>query len=390
VSHVPLHGVFREHVAGVEGAWSGNPRGLERIENAHRMDQEFLAPVAFLAAVHIIRFEYDRAAPYLDHLRRRSDRLTRFESLYLAVLDSWYARSPGSGLRAARELQEIAPTCLTCRHLRARLAFALNRPGEVVETIAPTMEHIPRPFGWLRNRSQRFLRRAYDRLGEYQPLLELARQMRREDPGETSAFASETVALVGLGRFEELDELVEECASFPGGECDVIYVLFRAGALLAAREEHERSVRYGERSVELLRSLPEEDLLERQFDYLNALRMAESWDEYADFARDTADRLQDNDPLHWYASTCVGMAAAHHGEAETARVILDQLLAREEFAFSAYVAAYLGELDDAVDYLKESLEQEREITSEHFVRWDPDLAPLWGYLPFEELIEPKG
>jgi hypothetical protein len=142
--------------------------------------------------------------------------------------------------------------------------------------------------------------------------------------------------------------------------------------------------------VEVLRALPEEDLLERQFDYLNALRMAERWNEYADFARDTADRLEEDDSLHWYALTCVGMAATHGGDRQTAQAILDQLLTREDFAYSVYLAAYLGDLDAAVGYLKQSIEEEREFTYEHFVRWDPDLAPLWGYPPFEELVKPKG
>ena len=70
--------------------------------------------------------------------------------------------------------------------------------------------------------------------------------------------------------------------------------------------------------------------------------------------------------------------------------ILTNFVTEENFVFAGYVAAHLGELDRAVQYLKLSVASKSGVNYDQFVRWDLDLEPLWDYPPFQELIEPKG
>jgi len=390
VSHVPHYDAFREHLAGVEEMWSGGIRtGASRIEEALRIDPEFLRPASFLAAYGLFTGRHEMILPYLDHIRQRSHRLTEFESLEVEIYESCYDGSMGQALRAARRLQELAPTDLLACGLRAKFAMDLNRPGEVVAQ-AYIVEIIPRRFARYRQGVLRDMSRAYDRLGEYEELLELARQMRREAPGETNAFASEAIALAGLERLDELDSLVEECRSLPGGECDAARVMMGASWYLAGRGHREKCIEYGNRTASLLESLPDDERLRREGEYVSALRTAERWDEYAALAKRRTERFERGSPLYAYALSCVGMAAGHSGDRETAETVIREFEASENLYYAAQVASHLGDLDRAIDYLRRSLEFEKGITYASLYRWDLDLEPLWGFPPFEELVRPKG
>jgi len=390
-SHVPQHEVFREFLAGVEESWTRDVRaGAVRIEEALRLDPEFLRPASLLVAYGLTTGRYEKVPPNMEHIRQRSPRFTEFESLELEMYEAWYDGSIGQALRAARRLQELVPADPLVRVFRARLAMDLNRPGEAVETLADIVQHIPRGFARLRRQAIIHLRRSYDKLGDYDRLLELARQMRREAPGHTEAFLTEAIALAGLDRLDELDSLVEECRSLPGGECDAGRVMVQASWYLAGRGHRENCIEYGNRAARILESLPEDELIRRGGGYLNALRAAERWDEYAAQARKLNERAEEGTDWRSYTLSCVGMAAAHGGDRKTAETVITELEAREDLYFAAFVAGYLGDLDRAIDYLRRSLEHQKGITYAFLYRWDFDLEPLWGYEPFEELVRPKG
>ena len=214
--------------------------------------------------------------------------------------------------------------------------------------------------------------------------------MRRDAPGDTEAFTTEAIALAGLDRLDELDSLVEECRSLPGGECDAGLVMMGASWYLAGRGHRAKCVEYGNRATDLMESLPEDELMRREQDYLYALRAAERWDEYAALAKRRTERLEKGSFQYAYALSCVGMAAGHRGDRVTAEAVISELEVSEDLYNAAFVAGYLGDLDRAIDYLRRSLEHPEGNTYAHLARWDLDLEPLWGYEPFEELVRPKG
>jgi hypothetical protein len=389
VSHVPGYRVFVDYLSGVEEVWSGIPAAIERVERAFAADPEFLRSAWFLYGPMVASIQYDPKPEYLDHIRARADRLTEFERLELEVLESWTTGPAGTGLLAARRLQQLAPNDFLIRFYRAKFADDLNRSREVVGAITEAIERVPRRCFRLRRSMQRLLRRAYDRLGEYELLLELGRQMREEAPGDTFSYLAEAVALVGLNRLEELDSLIEECSSLPGSECDSEWVMVRISMYLAAKGHRQLSIDYGERAARELESLPEDELKRREYYYIGALRAAERWDDYRTVAEARAARTDLTTTARDYSRACVGMAAARTGDSTTAQEIAADVEAAGSYGYAAYVAGYLGERERAVSLIKRSIEEEPGFAFGHFVRWDPDLEPLWGYSPFEELVAPR-
>jgi serine/threonine protein kinase len=384
-SHVPDYQVFHEFFMGWKELAADELDGIDRIDQALQADPEYLRPAYVLASASLNMNRPDEAPPYLDHIRQRSHRLTEFESRELEVLEAWVTGSSGQALRAARRLQELAPTYTPVRFYRARFAAALNRPGEVVSAAADIVDRLQQ-WSWLHNS----LMAAYERLGDYAQLLEMARQWRSQAPAHSRALSTESNALIGLGRVDELDALVEECRAVPGGECDVALVLASASMHLAVHGHRQKSIEYARDATGLMESLPEDELRRRDPVFILALRRAEQWDEYADYARQRAEGIEDGSERDGYYLGCVGIAAAHRGDRTTAEAVIDRLVDRKELTYAGYVAGSLGDLDRSFEYLKRGIEAQGGWTYQGIMRWDPDFEPLWGYEPFEEIIRPKG
>jgi hypothetical protein len=392
VSHVPDYDVFREYLVGQEMSWGSFGRGdaNDRIDAAFDADPEFLRTAYLLAGKRLWRDQREEAAPYLEHIRQRSNRLVEFEAVELEMLDAWQDGSPAQALRAARRLQELAPTWLLVRVHREKFAKQLNRPREAVTAVADVVDRIPSSLRWLRNYLQVNLMMSYTRLGDYEHLLDLARAIRRDHPASGNAFASEVSALVGLGRLDEVDALIEECRSMPGGECDPAGPLTSASMELAVQGHRQESFDYARAAVESFQQMTPDELRPRDVLYFFALHRAEMWNEYRVFAEEClASADEGSDHFAFYRSR-IGIAAAHSGDRGTARSIAEELEAEGKFFYAAYVRGHLGDLERAVDLLKRGVESRGGGSYGMFLRSDPDLEPLLGYGPFEELIRPKG
>ncbi len=383
VSYVPEYGVFREYVRGVEEAWSGNPEGKDRIKQALERDPEFLAPAFWLGE----EGPDEDARHYLDHIRLRSSRLTRYESLYLAALEAWGSKDFSRALEAAREMVEINPYEYMPRKLRAGFAAVLGRPQEAAEALEPALEHFPGVYS-----GERFLRRldlfwSYQYLGRWEDMLGLGRRLRRDTPGDTTAVLIEVAALAWLERLEEMERVIRECELEPGGHCDVGMALNAAACNLTAAGRKAEGLAYGRRAVAAFRSKMGHGALNKddQQIYLVALYAAEMWQDYADFARQLMSRVDPESGLYLRAVSGVGVASAHLGDRAAAERAMAELEARQDYLFAGRVAAALGELDRAVDDLKRSMTHGWGYSALSPVM--PYYEPLRGYPPYEELFK---
>jgi hypothetical protein len=165
---------------------------------------------------------------------------------------------------------------------------------------------------------------------------------------------------------------------------------FPGGWHLIAHGHREAGKRYALQAVEQFRAeMGDSPYPSRNANgYLWALRAAELWEDYSELSRARMARVKEGSSGYRYALSCLGMASAHLGDAAAAEEIMARLAAEEDFVNAGYVAAHLGHLDLAVDYLKRGIAAGRGETYARFARWDADLEPLWGYPPFEELICP--
>jgi serine/threonine protein kinase/tetratricopeptide (TPR) repeat protein len=388
VSHIPDYTVFREYIGGVEGLWSRrDPKQADRIDRAIEMDPEFLEPVFWKTGSALIRSRPEEAAPLIDHIRLRLQRLTEHENLWLTMFEAEFDEAPARAIRSARDLQTVAPHDFLVRFYHARLAGDLGEYEEVVETLAGVIEHLPRSYGYLRVHMPRQLIWAYHELERFEETLALARRLRRENPGETQMYVYEANALAALGRLDELAETVAACEGVLGGECDAAFVLGQVSWHLAAHGHREAARSFALRGVEMYRLRVEESGA-TGFDhaYLYTLRAAELWDEYDQHARLGLEQFEEGSNGHKYARCAAGMAAAHLGDRTEAEAIMAQFLTEENSLYAGYVAAHLGELDRAVEYLKRSVASTPEVGYDQFLRWDLDLEPLWEYPPFREMV----
>jgi serine/threonine protein kinase/tetratricopeptide (TPR) repeat protein len=392
VSHVADYSVFREYLGGVEDKWSGRRDRSEedRIDRALELDPEFLEPAIWKAGGALFLSRTEEATLYIDHVRLRLQRLTEYESLLLTMLEAWRDGTPARAVQAARELQRIAPHDFLVRFCRARFAGELGEHDEVVETLVGVIERLPRPYEFLRVMTLRRLMFSYYELGRFEESLTLARRLRSEMPGETPMYVYEASALAALGRLDEVAETVEECDRVPGGQCAVEVVLSSVSWNLAKTGHREAARSYALRAVEIYRSRTENGTFEYNEIFLYALRAAELWDEYGRYARQGVERYAEGTNAHDYSLCAVGMAAAHLGDRAEAEAIMTQFATDEDFIYAGYVAAHLGELERAVEYLKRSVASTPGIGYDQFPRWDLDLEPLWEYPPFLEMVNPKG
>jgi tetratricopeptide (TPR) repeat protein/TolB-like protein len=389
-SHLPDYPVAREFmVCQARKHTEGLAAPCEELDRALERDPEFLEPAYLGAIAAIQRRRPGEAVTYLEHVRRRSGRLTAYESAQLAMVSAWQQGDFGAALIAARSLQEIAPNRFLGAAYRGLFAAALNRPAEVIQTVESVLRSVPRTAVRTRRGGEVILLEAYRALGEHDKMLVLARQIRRESPGTTAGFVNEARALAALGRLDELDALIEECRSTLGAECDTPKVRTEASWYLAAYGHREQALAYAGRAADEYQAMSEQEVDGDKARYLlYALRAAERWDEYGAFAARCVHDKPADPEQPWFRS-CVGMAAAHRGDRGTAAAILNQLEAEGHHRPAAYVAAHLGERDRAVELLRRSL-AEASSTYSSLVMCDLDLQPVWDYPPFRELIRPRG
>jgi serine/threonine protein kinase/tetratricopeptide (TPR) repeat protein len=386
VSHVPDYAVFREFVTGIDAMSSGTPGGEDSVARAFELDPEYLQPAFRMAADTVARKRFEKSDPLIDHIRLRHQRLTEYEGLWLTMLEAFRQGALARALQASREAQRIAPHDFIVRYGHARFASDLGEYEEVVETLAGVIEHLPPSYRRPQWNMAFLLATSFHELGRFEEALALARRLRSEMPGDTVMYTFEASALAALGRLDEFAEVVAACEGVPGGECDVAYVLARGSWHLAANGHRDAARSSALRSAEIYRSRMEDGAMGCGENVLFALRAAELWVEYGECASEMLERSEEGTFAHANASCAVGMAKANLGDRAGAEEIIRRLEAEEYFVFAGHVAAYLGELDRAVEYIKRGVASEATSGYDQFPRWNLDLEPLWDYPPFRESV----
>ncbi len=330
-------------------------------------------------------------ADSLAHLAESyRDRMTLVTEAQLDILLAETEGDRAAALRAARKTPQ-RPLDVAIR------ALWVNRPREAIEILTEN-EWYP---GMLRSAGLygveqfywQFLAIGYHMLGEHEAELEAASRVREFYPRSLKVLHLQVRALAAMGRIEELNELLDEATSLPPEDFRLPATVMAGAAFeLRAHGYHETALRVAERAVAWYESHPPDDPRNRERRSAEALAYygAESWEEAGALYEDLAAEF----PYTVNFQGFLGALAARRGDRDEALRISERLaglndpydFGRDTY-WQACIAALLEERELAMELLRESFDAGRKFSLQ--VHADLDLAPLWDYAPFEELVASK-
>jgi hypothetical protein len=290
-----------------------------------------------------------------------------------------------------RRAAELAPGSKAAYN-QGWIAVRLNRPQEAIDallTLDPKrgpMRRWPSYFA--------VLCRAYTDLTLHEQALETARKYQEHLGVNASNLRHEAVALVGLGRVDEIDAIIDELVALPdqgttlGNRMLEIYAYMRRlGHMDVANRILDRAIQGYESRTPETKTTP----LWRWW-YAWAL----SFDDRCDEAHDAAEALSDDFPDNINYRGGAAIFAACNGEREEALQISDWFetlslpyLRGNHTAWRTMIAGALGEGQDAVALWRQAEEE----GATHRIAWNGFwivMEPISDYEPWQELMRPKG
>jgi tetratricopeptide (TPR) repeat protein len=397
VMRVPSWEAYREFERASEVFGSDFPEAARRFQRVVQIEPSWYFPryLLFLAFVH--QGLWAEAAEQVDAAARNEAELTPFERLVLRSSRAQLAGRYEELLATQQEMERQAPELPWIILNTGAFGLLTNRPRYAIQQMRrlpsfvfmgnPEMAQWPlREIAW-----------SHHDLGQFEDELEAVRRGRREVPTAQTFLVGELRALAALGRLEEVDRLVEEALAGQPPQAVPGEILLTVALELRAHGHREASLRMIGRAVEMAEALPPgraSTTVARQA-LADRLYAAERWEETraiaAELAKEKADDI--------WVMGMLGTLAARRGDRAAALSISERLkrldrpyLFGEHTYNRACIAAQLGEKDDAVALLRQSV-------AEGFPAWaglsftvhtDIDLEPLHGYPPYEQLLKPKG
>jgi tetratricopeptide (TPR) repeat protein len=304
-------------------------------------------------------------------------------------------------------------------------ALVANRPRLAAETLGTlaAQRGAPTVNAW----AVFFLADAQHLLGQYVAELETARKGRQQFPIMVGFHGKEARALVALGRLGEVERPVNEALAISyasrtvtGGELaspgqvDPGEVMCLLAMEMGAHGHSQAAVAMARRAAAWFEARPASSRKAPSSRWVLALAkfLAEDREGARALYEPLANLARPERPPGWSEPAAfalalrfrgrLGVIAARRGDRAGAERIAEELrqidrpyLYGEALYSRAMIAASLGDKAAAVQLLREAIAQGLGVG----VEWEgyavllhraPEMAPLRGYPPFEELIKPKG
>lgn len=384
----PLYEAFEAYLFGMELFSSFRyDEAFRQFDRSHQIDSTFWAPMNWVASGYGNLGQFAR----MDSVVRLLDaHRAELSEGFRLKLDEQRARVRGdlhAAYRFARRIFERGPGQLT-RYINALYAYDTNRPRTAADLLQQERRDAEIRSAWLGFHS--VLTASLHLLGDYQRELEAARRARERFADHPSPVGMEAQALAGMGRTEEAAALVDEVRLLASSPRSAVIYIRRIGDALAAHGHHDAAARLYDRALATWPSGEPADAYEHRL-YADLLRRAGRLKE----AAAQVETARELDPDDRDAQALEGIIAAQRGDRARADRIAEELAARTDpYAHGgntynrACIRARLGDLDRAVELLRQAHAEGQPLAL--WFRHDPDLRPLDGYAPFEELIRPKG
>lgn len=244
------------------------------------------------------------------------------------------------------------------------------------------------------------LAHSYHLLGRYEDQLTIARELRRRIPEDTRALYYEGRALAAMGRFEELDAVLNESLSLPSvpgyGPPGFGLHSFAAEELRAhghperSRAILERGLRFYQAAPPQIRDIPR---FQHEIAYVQ-YKLGRLPEARRIYERLVSTKAIEGGDLRWITYYLTFVAAA---QGDTARVstLIRQLASEPSPYFGgthsfneARLAAMRGQRERAMELIQLSIAEGRAF--DQTIHTMHEFESLWGYKPFEEWLRPKG
>lgn len=332
-----------------------------------------------------------RVAAILQSMSAEREQLPPFGRQWLDIMVAHANHRYAEALEQVRAAHRLAPRDPMTTLWVGYMAWMNNRPREVLDAYR---RFGPRPYpdhelgaAWMVNFCG-----ALHELGQHERELGEAHRARVTYPGQSGLWTLEGDALAALGRTAQLDRLVDErLTAAPTHETPDL-MLLEVAAELRAHDQRRASLAVAARAVDWYRGR-----LERQPDstawlagLVNALRLAERWDEAAAVCRGLSQRApRDADYLGILGALAYRCGSRDEAVriSEELRRMNDPYLFGEHTYRRASIAALREDREAAVDLLRRSLAEGKRCGLT--VHREMDFERLRGYEPFEELMRPR-
>jgi serine/threonine-protein kinase len=393
-AHPPSFDAYREIVEGDELAGRGDAaNALVHYRQALALDSSFGGAIVRTGTMLAILGRCDQADSLVRAISQRGITLGQLERLQIRR-QSAYCNNDYEGTYAtAREITRLAPLSEDAWMRLGYSAKYLDRYEEAARILDSLAR---RPSGLRDERAYGDLAMSLHMLGQYDRELQVVDNRSRVH-GTDIVWISEgkVRALAALGRFAQLDSVVNE---LQGGKLDAehLYYLAVAAGELLAHGHRDRSVKIWDNIVRLLDAAPDSVRDKAGVLEISLYNLAR----YADF--DTVHRrsiklspiITKADSV--YLFSWEGLVAARLRRREVAELAMNRLakLRGRELGGSptrcrAEIAAVLGDRELAVTLLKQAF-SEGMLSPRWETHTDADFAGLKGYPPFEALMKPPG
>ncbi len=389
VSKAPKYESYQEYIQGLDLFNLEEDYGdaIEHFRRAHAIDTSFVLPllVACAAYVNLTQWpEADSLAKLLDHHRAQ---LNKAQLLALDELGGIISGDWLRALNASREEVKLTPGSPSNYMAWALAAFKLNRPRECIDALSEIDVQDTavdrRSFYW------DILTAAHHKLGQQEAELAIAEECQRRNPSSLIALKCKIRAFAGTGQVEKVTHLVAEGFTLPNQPGIPEGPLTIAALELRAHGYEAEAMKMLQQLIELYEAKPTEEIRPNLYRYGFALYQARRWTE----ARNAFEELVKLRPDVIEFQYHLGLIAARLGNREEAAKISDSLKnLQRPYLFGGHtycragIAAILGEREQAVALLQESFRQGHD----YELHIDFDFESLRSYLPFIELMKPKG
>lgn len=384
----PSFEAWRAYAEGMESFLDGDwGASIEHFQRATALDTTFLLPVLNTAIASYNSGAFAMADSISRELDGSRERLTPYERALLEMVEAWLGDDSVARYEAAKRAAELAPGAMPSVQT-GKEANRLGRPREAIRILG---EIDPPPLGRESFSYWSALTAAHHLLGEHRQELKEARRIRELYPDDPQFFVLEARALVGSGRLQEVQRLLDRRTALPDAESGLPALMLATGLEMRAHGRGAAARATFQQALARVEKASSDDQLRPRrlkpaLLYLTG-RHEEARALFAALAEEYPDSIEEQG---WYGF----MAALTGDHAEADRI--DRWMAGRKpryrtfapFEWRACLAVATGRKADAVRFLREAFGHGMAYGLHPHT--DPCFDPLRDDPPFVELVAPKG